>query len=136
MKDKLFFDTNLLIYHTTNQEEKSLTISKLLAVDNVKIISTQVLKEYTNVLLKKKVYSYNEIENLIKKYLLFFEVFRITENIILKSLKIKEKYGFSFYDSLIIMAALDSNCTMLLSEDLQHQQIIENKLTIYNPFAN
>ncbi|MDD1619976.1 MAG: hypothetical protein LUQ11_00730 [Methylococcaceae bacterium] len=43
-------------------------------------------------------------------------------------------YKFSIYDSLIIAAALDADCTTLYSEDMQHRQIIENQLTFVNPF--
>ncbi len=47
---------------------------------------------------------------------------------------IREKYRYSYYDSLVISAALYANCTVLYSEDMQHGQIIENKLKIVNPF--
>ena len=49
-------------------------------------------------------------------------------------MKIAEKYRYSYYDSVIIAAALESSCTLLYSEDMQHQQIIEGKLQIINPF--
>ena len=45
-----------------------------------------------------------------------------------------ELYRFSFYDSLIVAAAIESNCAILYSEDLQNGQVIENELTIKNPF--
>jgi hypothetical protein len=48
--------------------------------------------------------------------------------------QIAEKYQFSFYDSLIIASALKCDCYTLYSEDLQHGQIIEDKLKIINPF--
>ncbi len=38
------------------------------------------------------------------------------------------------YDSLIISTALENNCEILYSEDMQHKQIIENKMVIINPF--
>ena len=44
------------------------------------------------------------------------------------------RYKFSFYDSIIIAAALDAKCSILYTEDLQHKQIIEKTLTIINPF--
>jgi predicted nucleic acid-binding protein len=47
---------------------------------------------------------------------------------------IAEKYRYSFYDSLIISAALSSGCKILFSEDLHHGQLIEGKLKIVNPF--
>jgi predicted nucleic acid-binding protein len=49
------------------------------------------------------------------------------------ALSVKARYQFSFYDSLIVAAALEADCERLLSEDLQHGQRIEG-LTIVNPF--
>ena len=49
-------------------------------------------------------------------------------------LKIKDKYKLQFYDSLIIATALENNCSVLYSEDMQHGFEIENTLTIINPF--
>lgn len=40
----------------------------------------------------------------------------------------------TIYDSLIIATALEASCTTLYSEDMQHGQLIENKLLIINPF--
>jgi len=50
------------------------------------------------------------------------------------AINIADRYGFSFYDSLIISAALESDCKVLYSEDLHNGQIIEKKLKIQNPF--
>ena len=49
-------------------------------------------------------------------------------------LNIISKYKFSYWNSLIIASALQNNCTILYSEDMQHNQLIENKLRIINPF--
>ena len=49
-------------------------------------------------------------------------------------LRVQTRYGFSFYDSLIVAAALEAGCTTLYSEDMQDGQRIEG-LTIRNPFA-
>jgi predicted nucleic acid-binding protein len=57
-----------------------------------------------------------------------------TESTIIQACKVAERYGFSFYDSLIISAALECDCSILYSEDLNHSQIIEQKLKIVNPF--
>ena len=53
----------------------------------------------------------------------------------LRTLGLRERYGFSFYDSLIVAAALQAGCTRLYSEDMQHGQQIRG-LTIQNPFAD
>jgi predicted nucleic acid-binding protein len=39
------------------------------------------------------------------------------------------------WDSLIIATSLQRNCSILYSEDMQHNQVIEDKLRIVNPFA-
>ena len=52
-----------------------------------------------------------------------------------KAAEIAERYRFSFYDSVVIASALQSNCKILYSEDPQHQQVIEKQLTVINPFS-
>ena len=52
------------------------------------------------------------------------------------ALRIAAKYGFSFYDALIAAAALEAECTILYSDDLQDAQVIEERLTVRNPFAH
>ena len=52
------------------------------------------------------------------------------------ALRIAAKYGFSFYDALIAAAALEAECAILYSEDLQDGQVIEERLTVHNPFAH
>ncbi len=48
--------------------------------------------------------------------------------------KIKKKYAYSYWDSLIIASALESNCSIIYTEDMQDGQILENRLKITNPF--
>jgi predicted nucleic acid-binding protein len=50
-----------------------------------------------------------------------------------RAYKIRDKYDFSYWDSLIVASALERGCETLYSEDMQHNQVIENKLTIKNP---
>ncbi|CAI8812458.1 protein of unknown function [Methylocaldum szegediense] len=52
-----------------------------------------------------------------------------------RSLDLQARYGFSFYDALIVASALEFDCTRLYSEDLQHGQRIGG-LTIENPFRD
>jgi len=56
-----------------------------------------------------------------------------SEKLYISALDIREKWKFSFYDSLIIAAAVEANCKILYSEDLQHNQKIYD-LTILNPY--
>ena len=74
---------------------------------------------------------------------ILFSIDKFSENFIIPEVKvptikyaieIKKKYGYSYYDSVIIASALQNNCTILYTEDMQHKQIIENTLEIINPF--
>ena len=53
-----------------------------------------------------------------------------------KAIEIKHRYQYSYWDSLIIASALESNCSILYSEDMHHGQVIEGRLTIQNPLKN
>ncbi len=61
-------------------------------------------------------------------------VFPFNENTIIYALEIKNIYKYQFYDCLIIATALENHCTILYSEDMQHNQLIEDQLRIINPF--
>jgi predicted nucleic acid-binding protein len=54
-------------------------------------------------------------------------------NTVMKAWEIKLRYGFSYWDSLIVATALEADCETLYSEDLQHGQVLEGQLQIVNP---
>jgi len=47
--------------------------------------------------------------------------------------RIRTAHQFSYWDSLIIASALEGGCTILYSEDMQHGQVIDGRLTVLNP---
>lgn len=53
-----------------------------------------------------------------------------------RCLALKKRYGYSYWDSLILASALESECSVVYSEDMQDGQSIEQTLTIKNPFGN
>ncbi len=55
------------------------------------------------------------------------------QDIIVSACDIRERYNFSYYDSLIVSAAINSKCNKLYSEDMQDRLMIED-LMIINPF--
>lgn len=77
---------------------------------------------------------WESIESVITNASNNIEVHVNNQDTINDSLKIAKQYGFSFYDSLIISAALVCGCKILYSEDLQHDQTINNEVKIINPF--
>jgi predicted nucleic acid-binding protein len=52
-----------------------------------------------------------------------------------RTLALKEKYGYSWWDSLLLASSLETECEILYSEDMQGGQVIEETLVICNPFV-
>jgi predicted nucleic acid-binding protein len=137
-EDKIFIDTNILIYAYDVTAGKKHQISKNILEDlwysGLGIISTQVLQEfYVNVVQKiPKPIDIQQAKEIIRDFLKW-QVIVNTSDAIIEAIDISLKYGFSFWDSLIIEAAITSGAAVLMSEDLQHGQSID-ELTIKNPF--
>ncbi|MBF0228390.1 MAG: PIN domain-containing protein [Desulfamplus sp.] len=135
MKDKIFVDTNLLVYSVANDFNKKKIANDLLIANEI-IVSTQVINEFVAVTLRKKILQPEQIIEFSKGFMKVFEINVITQATISLAFEIMLKYHFSYWDSLIISSALESNTALLYSEDLQDRQIIENRLTICNPFKD
>ena len=140
MKDKVFFDTNIIVYLFDKSEEKKHAQAKKIVIASLQNvtshISNQVINEFIVVASQK---IENPIPlNRIRKNLEFLRanlnIHAIDFETSLKAIDVKLEYQFSFWDSLIIASALESNCSILYSEDMQHGQVIEDKLRILNCF--
>lgn len=129
---KTFVDSNVIIYlFSTDKHKKGIALS-LLSTEY--LISTQVINENVNVCLKKLKLSKAEAFAHGNKLITTYQIASILPSTISKAFQICLKYSFSFWDSLIVSAALENNCNILLSEDMQDGLLIENRLTIKNPF--
>ncbi|MFZ0545077.1 MAG: PIN domain-containing protein [Candidatus Promineifilaceae bacterium] len=100
------------------------------------VISTQIVNEVVNGIIKHHVMNESEIREFISRFYARYSVNPITESIQLKASQLRERYSLSHWDSLIVSAALQSGVTILFSEDMQDGLIIENQLTINNPFKS
>lgn len=100
------------------------------------IISTQVLGELYNVLLKKKFRTQPQAQEIVSQLVAGFDILAIDTSKVLKALEINTRYGYSYWDSLLVATALLSDCSILYSEDMQHNQLIEGKLRIINPLGS
>jgi predicted nucleic acid-binding protein len=134
-KGRVFLDSNLLVYAHTNVDVPKQQKIQYIITNDYSVISTQVFNETANVLYKKFKFSWEEIEQVLRDMEQNNEVHTNTCPTIQKACQIADRYGFSFYDSLIVAAALESACEILYSEDLQHGQTIDKVLTIKNPFV-
>lgn len=130
--EKIFLDSNILVYLL----EKDRTRRDLVLGFSNKghYISTQVISENVNTCLKKlkmtKEESFEHGNYLFNSYNLVL----ITKEIILLAFKISIRYKYSYWDSMILATSLGNNCNILYSEDMQHNQMIEDRLKIVNPF--
>lgn len=136
MHDKAFLDTNILIYAYSEDEPKkqSVVLQLLDSFENNVIISKQVINELSNILLKKFKLDSDQVENVLLEIdnVLPIVDFDLTTQI--KALKLKDRYQFQYYDALIVATALENNCTVVYSEDMQHEMLIDGSLNIINPF--
>ncbi len=137
MKDKIFIDTNIWLYAFMEQDfQKSLVARKIINENTGQIcLSTQVLNEICINLLKKANYSEEEVKILIENLNETYKIYPLKVKDCIKASEIRDKFYISYWDSLIIASAINNECHILYSEDLQHNQVIKN-LKIVNPLIN
>jgi len=133
MPGKIFIDTNIVIYSLGQASTKAHLAAPLFV--GSPSISTQVLSETASVASRRLSLSASEIRKLITSLEAMCRVEIITLITIHAALDIRERYGFSWYDSLIVAVALEAGCDTLYSEDMQNNQEINGRLRIVNPFV-
>jgi predicted nucleic acid-binding protein len=111
---------------------KQVKATEILDTQNI-ILSTQIINEVCVNLLKKAQYTEEEIKQTIYNLYVKYDVAILNQDIILYASTIRENNSISYWDSLVIATAIKNNCTVIYSEDMQHNQIIQN-LRIENPF--
>lgn len=130
MKDRVFLDTNILVYLYSGDElAKRKTVIKAMGQYEC-CISTQVMNEFASVFLRKFHTPAMKVLDALNEIIERVTVQPVSENTIRKALQITDRLGFSYYDSAIIAAALESESGFLFSEDMQDGQTIEGRLTI------
>jgi len=127
-----FFDTNVLLYLLSADPVKADRAESLLADGGT--ISVQVLNEFASVTLRKLAMPVTELREILEPVRSVCHVEPVTEDTHDRALALVERYGFSFYDALLVAAALRAGCARLYSEDLQHGQLVDRQLRILNPF--
>jgi predicted nucleic acid-binding protein len=134
MRERAFFDTNVLIYAVAENDPRSLLAEELLVAGGV--VSVQVLNEFTAVARQKLQMPWTEVAEAVEAFLVLCpSPVSITLEIHGAARGIAEKNGINIYDALVVAAALDAGCTTLYSEDFQDGQRIDGKLTVRNPFG-
>jgi len=129
-----FLDTNILLYAALQPDPRSEAARSLLAGGG--LISVQVLNEFTAVARRKLHRPWPEIAQALGAIRTLCPMPRpITLAVHDAAFSIAEGLGYTIYDALILASALEAGCDTLFSEDLQHGQVVQGRLTIRNPFA-
>lgn len=139
MHDRFFLDTNIFIYTFDNREPKKQARAQDLVSDALTrgrgVISYQVVQEFLSVATQKFANPLSESDALLYLDRVLGPLCEVLPTLALyrHTIGLAARWKYSFYDSLIIAAALQSECKILYSEDLQHGQEVEG-VTLMNPF--
>ncbi len=133
-----FFDTNVLLYmYDDDEPEKKAeaieAFDRAVEDDGV-VLSTQVLQEfYVNATRKLAMPLSPERAAARVRDFARLPLVRVDEAMIIAAIERSRSMSFSFWDALVVEAALKAGAGRLLTEDLQHGQEIEG-LLVENPF--
>jgi predicted nucleic acid-binding protein len=137
MQNKIFIDSNIWLYLFLQDDKNKYKIAEEYFLNNYLdatfIITYQVVNEVSNILLKKG-YTEIEIRETVDYLFKICTLQEFTKEIILTASFVREKYTFSFWDSILIGSALFSECDTLISEDMHNGLVVNDKLLIKNIF--
>jgi predicted nucleic acid-binding protein len=139
MSDKYFIDTNIFVYSFDLVDPRKAQIAEELVTRGVGsrsgVISYQVVQEFINVSLRrfKTAMTVAELELYFFKVLLPMMTIPSSSGLFLEALRLQSANQLSWYDSLIVTAAIQGGCKVLYSEDIQHGRRFGD-LVIQNPF--
>ena len=125
-----FFDTSVLFYLLSGDTARADRVEELLLRRGT--INIQVLNEFA---LREHALSHRELREFLQGIRELCITQPLTVAIHERGLEVAERYGYTLYDSMIIAASLEAECRTLYSEDLQHGQVIDKRLTVINPFS-
>ena len=139
MKDRFFLDTNIFAYTFDSSASTKQKRALDLIIHGIKtrkaVVSYQVVQEFFNLALRKFSHPMNVAE--AEQYLqtVFQPLLAIHSSYTLfsQALRLEDKHRLSWYDALIVAAAVESQCTILFSEDM-HDGHRFGELQIKNPF--
>ena len=140
MSDKIFFDTNVLIYAFLWQDTRKLQVANDWLDDGMRygigVISAQVLGEFfVNVTRQVAPFLSPEEARREMERMSCLEVVPLDDKLVMKAVDLSCKAKISYWDALIVAAAEQAGCGRILSEDFTHGRKFGN-LVVDNPFRN
>ena len=132
-----FLDTNIFVYMLDETDDLKRRRAEQLVRHSIEAgtgcISYQVVQETLNVATRRLGFAADDSRILLADVLVPLWTVHSSRELYERGLALRDRYGFSFYDSMIVAGAIQSGCVRLYSEGLQHGQRIQS-LTVENPF--
>lgn len=132
--DTWFLDTNILVYAYSTTEPEKREIARRLIASGGAWISVQVLNEYCNVTRKRYPALFGQVSRTLDALASCLNIRDLSFATTQQAARLAVQHEWSFYDSLIVAAAIECDCAILFTEDMQHGQIVDSRLRIENPF--
>jgi predicted nucleic acid-binding protein len=136
MSGRAFIDTNVLLYaddeSAGDKRTKAMSLVSELVSASRAVLSTQVLQEFF-VIATRKLGVSAEIARAKVEAFARLDVVIVTPELILAAVDLHRLHSLSFWDALVVKCAAAAGCGRVLSEDMQHGQVIEG-VRIENPF--
>lgn len=135
-----FLDTNIFVYALLASEplkrQCALQLLEQALASHLGSISYQVIQEFANVATRKfsQRFTNEECKSFIDAAMQPLNRVSTSPELIHLALDLQQDTRYSFYDSLVLAAALQAGADLLYTEDLQHNQLIRGTLRIINPF--
>ncbi len=139
MSDKMFVDSNLWLYAFVCKpgEESKHAVARELVERPVRyIVSEQVISEVSANLLRKAGIADDHLIRLVESFYGRCQVVTPGLDLHRRAHGLRGKYSLSFWDSLIVAAALEAGCNTLFTEDMQHGLMVEGQLNLLNPLLS
>jgi len=131
-----FFDTNVLVYSRDPDDAAKRALARTLIEDAIEaeafVVSTQVLVEFYATSVRRRLLGPAQALELVR-FWGGHDTVAHTPDLVTRDLELHQAHSLSVWDGLIVQAALDARCDVLLSEDLQHGRRF-GSLVIANPF--
>ena len=131
MAGRVFIDSNVLLYAVGDDDPRRRVAEALLAAQPT--VSAQVLAETSAVLRRKYKLEASTVAEILAVVVPRVVCEPISADTVVAALHWGELLGYAHYDCQIIASALAADCAVLYSEDMQHGQVIDGRLTIVNP---
>lgn len=138
MSANVMVDSNIWIYAFVDNplDERHRKAQEFVFTLNRPSINSQVIRETCLNLIKKAHRTEADLRQFVVDWCATCEIIHTPVTHYVLASQLRESNGFSYWDSLIVAAALDAGCTTLYSEDMQHGQRLQDRLTILNPLRD